>query len=68
MLILSFFTDLGVEANDFKNTIFDFFKNIYFSIENFFTKYMGENAFLVVLIFIIALIVIAVFNSIINKR
>lgn len=68
MLILSFFTDLGVEANDLKNTIFDFFKNIYFSIESFFTKYMGENAFLIVLIFIVALIVIAVFNSIINKK
>lgn len=68
MYILSFFSDLGIEFNDFKNDIIHFFKNIYNYIQEILTKYLGEDGFLIISIFLIAILAISVFRSIINKR
>lgn len=67
MLTLNFWQNIGIEFETFKNDVFSFFKNIYVSIENILTKYMGEDALIIISIFLIAIFAIFIFRSIINK-
>lgn len=67
MLTLNFWQNIGIEFETFKNDVFSFFKNIYVSVENILTKYMGEDALIIISIFLIAIFAIFIFRSIINK-